>query len=240
MKGTRQVEDKIIGDYVMRQHTYESPSHIECSLPETGEQLIRFIANEKDFKGIGESKARALWELLGKEFYATLSQDTPASRERLRGVLSEDSINALFEGYSKYKNLAYCNWLSEHKIPASIQQRLLKHHGEQSINAIKQNPYLLVSFGMSFQDVDKQAQGNPKWDNFALNDDRRLSAALEMSIRNEVDKGHTYSTHATLQPHLTNLLKDKELVAQAFKAGFNKAQYVLNPDTGTYCVFRRS
>ncbi len=234
VKGTRQVEDKIIGDYVMRQHTYESPSHIECSLPETGEQLIRFIANEKDFKGIGESKARALWELLGKEFYATLSQDTPASRERLRGVLSEDSINALFEGYSKYKNLAYCNWLSEHKIPASIQQRLLKHHGEQSINAIKQNPYLLVSFGMSFQDVDKQAQGNPKWDNFALNDDRRLSAALEMSIRNEVDKGHTYSTHATLQPHLTNLLKDKELVAQAFKAGFNKAQYILNSETGTY------
>ena len=101
VKGTRQVEDKNIGDYVMRQHTYESPSHIECSLPETGEQLIRFIANEKDFKGIGESKARALWELLGKEFYATLSQDTPASRERLRGVLSEDSINALFEGYSK-------------------------------------------------------------------------------------------------------------------------------------------
>ena len=234
VKGTRQVEDKNIGDYVMQQHTYESPSHIECSLPETGEQLIQFIANEKDFRGIGESKARALWELLGKEFHATISHDTPASRERLRGVLSEDSINALFEGYSKYKNLAYCNWLSAHKIPSSIQQRLLKHHSEQSINAIKQNPYVLVGFGMSFQDVDNIVKESQTWDNFALNDDSRLSAALEMSIRKEVDKGHTYSTHATLQPHLTNLLKDKELVAQAFKAGFNKAQYVLNPETGTY------
>lgn len=44
VKGTRQVQDIDIGDYVMQQHTYESPEHIECSLPETGEQLIRFIA----------------------------------------------------------------------------------------------------------------------------------------------------------------------------------------------------
>jgi exodeoxyribonuclease V alpha subunit len=49
-----------LGDFVMQQHTYESPEHIICSLPETGEQLIRFIAREADLKGIGESKARAL------------------------------------------------------------------------------------------------------------------------------------------------------------------------------------
>ncbi|EHO0531194.1 hypothetical protein KH719_004802, partial [Salmonella enterica subsp. enterica serovar Typhimurium] len=104
--------------------------------PETGEQLIRFIARESDFKGIGESKARALWELLGKDFHSTVRKDAHESRERLRSVLSEDSINALFEGYAKYKNLAYCNWMTEHKIPASIQQRLLKHHGEESIEAI--------------------------------------------------------------------------------------------------------
>ena len=33
------------GDHVM-QHTYESLEHIEGSLLETGEQLIRFIARE--------------------------------------------------------------------------------------------------------------------------------------------------------------------------------------------------
>ena len=71
VKGNRQIEDMNIGDYVMQQHTYESPEHVECRLPETGEQLIRFIAKESAFKGIGESKARALWELLGKSFHAT-------------------------------------------------------------------------------------------------------------------------------------------------------------------------
>jgi len=234
VKGTREVKDVNAGDYVMQQHTYESPVHIECSLPEDGEQLIRFIAKENEFKGIGEGKARALWQLLGKEFHTTLCNDTPKSRERLKSLLSEDSMNALFQGYAKYKNLASCNWMSEHKIPASVQQRLLKHHNEQSINAIKQNPYVLIGFGMSFQEVDSLTKGSlPLW-NIALNDNSRLSAAIEMALRKEIEKGHTYSTHATLQPHLTNLLKDKELVAQAFKAGFDKAQYILNPDTGTY------
>lgn len=236
VKGYRLIEEMETGDYVMQQHTYESPEHIECSLPETGEQLIRFIARESDFKGIGESKARALWELLGKDFHSTVRKDTPESRERLRSVLSEDSINALLEGYAKYKNLAYCNWMTEHKIPASIQQRLLKHHGEKSIEAIKQNPYVLIGFGMSFTDVDNLINSNSiqlKLE-VANCDQRRLSAALETAIRKEIEKGHTYTTQAALRPYLTRLLKDKELVTKAFIAGHHKAQYILNPDAGTY------
>lgn len=231
VRGNRQIENMDTGDYVMQQHTYQSPEHVECSLPETGEQLIRFIAKESAFKGIGESKARALWELLGKNFHATLRENTPESRELLRGVLSEDSIITLFEGYSKYKNLAYCNWMSEHKIPASVQQRLLKFHTEQSIEAIKENPYVLIGFGMSFTEVDAFSQAQLE---ATTNDDRRLSAALEIAIRKEIEKGHTYTTQANLRPYLTKLLKDKELVAKAFKAGYDKAQYLLNHTTGTY------
>ncbi len=215
VKGHRLIEEMETGDYVMQQHTYESPEH-------------------SDFKGIGESKARALWELLGKDFHSTVRKDTPESRERLRSVLSEDSINALLEGYAKYKNLAYCNWMTDHKIPASIQQRLLKHHGEESIEAIKQNPYVLIGFGMSFEQVDLVVANCDFEIEITNCDSKRLSAALETAIRKEIEKGHTYTTQARLRPHLTKLLKDKELVTEAFKAGHNKAQYILNPDTGTY------
>ena len=81
VKGARQIENMEVGDYVMQQHTYESPKHVKCTLAETGEQLIRFIARESDFKGIGESKARALWQLLGKDFHTTLKNNTPESRK---------------------------------------------------------------------------------------------------------------------------------------------------------------
>lgn len=231
VKGERHIKNVDIGDYVMQQHTYQSPDHVECRLPETGEQLIQFIARENSFKGIGESKARALWELLGKDFHATLKNDTPKSRKLLKSVLSEDSITALFEGYAKYKNLSYCNWMSEHKIPASVQQRLLKYHSEQSVEAIKQNPYVLIGFGMSFSEVDFISQSKL---GITISDDRRLSAALEIAIRKEIEKGHTYTLQTSLHPYLTKLLTDKELVAKAFKAGYDKAQYSLNCVTETY------
>lgn len=229
--GTRFVETKCVGDHVMQQHIYESPTHIACSLPETGEQLITFIAKERDFRGIGESKARALWQRLGTQFHTTLRADTPESRDLLRDILSDESIDALFTGYAKYKNLGHCNWMSKHRIPSSIQQRLLRFHDEKSIEAIRDNPYLLIGFGMGFKEVDTLSQTQFEVDR---KDARRLSASLESAIHQEVAKGHTYTTHAKICPLLIKLLGDDELVTQAFKAGHSKAQYILNPDTGTY------
>ncbi|EHW0634418.1 AAA family ATPase [Vibrio vulnificus] len=234
VKGALQIKNVEVGDYVMQQHTYESPKHVECTLPETGEQLIRFIAREKDFKGIGESKARALWSLLGKDLHSTLTNDTTESRKRLTSILSEDSVDALFKGYAKYKNLAHCNWMSEHNIPASVQQRLLKHHGGSSIDIIKDNPYALMGFGLSFNDIEDIIKKTPFQPDVAQDDPRRLSAALEMAIRREIEKGHTYTTHANVYPYLVKLLQDKALVTQAFQSGHDKAQYILNPDTGAY------
>ncbi|MFL0839544.1 AAA family ATPase [Vibrio parahaemolyticus] len=237
VKGTRQVEEIHVDDYEMHEHIYESPEHVECSLPETYEQLIHFIAKDRDFKGIGRDKINDVLghlKKLGQDFHATLKNDTDESRQLLNGVLTEGSVNALFKGYAKYKNLVHCNWMSENKIPANIQQRLLKYHGEQSIEAIKQNPYVLIGFGMSFKDVDEIAT-NPKHNyQLTLSDSRRLSAALEAALRKEVDKGHTYTTQANLRLYLNKLLKENTLVTESFKAGHDKAQYLLNPVTGTY------
>ncbi len=229
--GNPLIERVEVGDVVMRQHTYESPEHVICTLPETGEQLIQFIAKEPDFKGIGLGKARALWQLLGEQFHATLRTHTPESRERLKSILSDVSIDALFNGYAKYKNLSHCNWMAECRIPSPIQQRLLKFHGESSVEAIKANPYLLVGFGMAFEEVDALSQTKFEVE---LKDPTRLSAALEFTIHAEVEKGHTYTTLARLRPLLTKLLGDGELAAQAFKAGYHQAQYVLNHEAGTY------
>lgn len=64
VRGMRTLETVQAGDYELQQHMYEAPAEMECTLPETGEALIRFIANEKEFTGIGEAKARALWDAL--------------------------------------------------------------------------------------------------------------------------------------------------------------------------------
>ncbi|KGJ86986.1 AAA family ATPase [Colwellia psychrerythraea] len=234
VKGNKLVEDMDIGEYIMQQHTYKSPVQTKCTLPSNGEQLIRFMANNADFKGIGESKARAIWNLLGKNLHSVLKGDTAHARKELKSILSEESIDTLFNGYSKYKNLAFCNWMSEHSIPTSVQQRLIRHHGEKSIESIKTNPYALVGFGMSFDDIDQIATNPALSFQVELSDHRRLSAAIEMAIRKEIEKGHTYTSQDNLRPRLTKFLKSNELVNAAFKAGYDRAQYILNPDTGSY------
>lgn len=91
VKGARQIEDMEMGDYVMHQHTYESPKRIECTLPETGEQLIRFITRESDFKGIGESKARAEREIhiVGSSDDMKRITEAPSHSHRRNSYLKE-------------------------------------------------------------------------------------------------------------------------------------------------------
>ena len=230
--GERTVQNVNSNGFEMGQHLYESPDRLECTLPQDGELLIEFLSRNKEFKGIGESKARALWNVLGTSFQSVMKRDTPDARRRLQGVLSDDSIDALYDGFKKYKNLRYANWMIKRGIPSSIQHRLFKHHDNSSIDAIQANPYLLCSFGMSFSAVDALIEkGHFK---VAKNDDHRLSASLEFALRKEVNKGHTYTTQRDIRPILRRLLGDDELVAQAFIAGYDKAQYLLNPVTGTY------
>lgn len=231
VRGIRSFSKYENNGYQMKQHVFDSPVETKCTLPQSGEQVINFIANEKDFKGIGESKARSLWNELGKDFHKIASKDTPESRIRLKKILSDTAIDALFNGYAKYANLSASNWMSNYNIPASIQQRLLKYHNEKSIDAIKGNPYLLIGFGMSFKDADKLAYAIS---GIKSNDHRRLSAALEMTLRKKVGDGHTFTSQSELKPALSKLLEDSELVSLAFKAGQIKTQYVINPETGTY------
>jgi len=236
VSGQRKIEDKEIDNYVMQQHTYEKPFEaISCTLPESNEELINFIAKEKDFQGIGAKKARVLCNALGDDFYEIINNDSLTSRTRLRSFLSDNSINELFKGYAKYRNLSHCNWMSKNKIPSKIQQQLIKHHDEKTIDAIKNNPFILVSFGMTFKEVDSLVKNSDF--NFEMTDydHRRLSAALEFALRKQIEKGHTFTSQADLKPTLSKLFNnDKEMISATFRAGYNKAQYVLNPNTGNY------
>lgn len=66
--GLRVINTLENGDYLMQRHTYDAPTQLVCTLPENGEQLIRFIAKESDFKGIGEQRPELSGRALGRIF----------------------------------------------------------------------------------------------------------------------------------------------------------------------------
>ncbi len=231
VEGHRVIKDVEVGTFVMKQHSYKKPKSLLCILPEDGEQVIKFISTNKDFKGIGESKARALWNLAGNDLYGLLRNNTVELRTRFKDVLTDESITSLVEGFSKYKNLGNHKWMSDHKIPTGIQQRLLRHHNDSCVKAIKDNPYRLVAFGLTFKQADKIAT---EQFNSPLDDPNRLSTSVEMAIRKEIDDGHTYTTREYIKGTVKNLLGSDQLAAQAFMAAHDRVQFIIGKESGYY------
>ncbi|WEM45888.1 AAA family ATPase (plasmid) [Photobacterium sp. DA100] len=231
IEGQCEVKSMSVGDFDMQEHAFESPEKIKCTLPETQEALVRFIASQTTFKGIGESKARELWKTFGKKLYTLTEEDTKANREVLRAVLTETSISALYEGFDQYANLKSANWMTEHSIPQDIQARLFKHHGKESVNAIKSDPFRLMTFGLPFAETEKLAR-----DKFFVLpvDTRRLIAASEAAIMRTMDGGHTCAYQKDLRYGLSKYLKDDELVKLAEKASFDECRWVYHEASKAY------
>jgi len=218
--------------FKLKQHSYKHPTHTVCTLPDNGEQFIRFIADEKDFKGIGDASARALWKEFGSDIHNVLKDDYNGKTfKRLQSILSNQSIAALYSGYRKYANLSHTTWMSNKKIPGYIQQALLKHHHLNSIDVIKSNPYTLLAFGMRFSKLDQLAKAQFE---VANNDPRRLTAAVEEALRAETAKGHTYTNQSEIRPKVVELLGSDALATVAFITAYQTEQFIVNPVTASY------
>ncbi|WP_409438766.1 AAA family ATPase [Psychromonas sp. GE-S-Ul-11] len=217
------------GDFIITELHFIEPEKLEVTLPHDGESFIRFIAKEAAFKGIGEVKARELWSTFGSGIFPVLGA---RNTSKLSGILTDKAINSLFDGYEKYANLRYATWFADRKISPQIQHRLFKFHQGSSIDAIKANPYLLITFGMSFEQVDCIAQASF---DVTLEDERRLVAAVEFALKKYASKGgHTVAYQNNIKPVVQGLLKDTKLTNKALVCGHSKHTYILNPETGSY------
>tara|TARA_R110001592_G_scaffold356543_2_gene658683 strand:- start:55119 stop:57275 length:2157 start_codon:yes stop_codon:yes gene_type:complete len=230
-QGDRKITDLDSNGFQLKQHIYENPKIIQCILPETGDQLITFIAANKDFKGIGESKARELWSVFGDKIYAIATHRSLENELLLQSILTKTSIDSLYEGFIKYSNLSACYWMAKHKIPSSIQQRIIRYHGPETIEAIRKNPFVLLAFGMSFKNSDEISS---KYFKLKDDDPKRLTAAVEDVLRDQISKGHTYTGVSALFPALKKLLDCSELARAAIVAGSDRCQYIYKTKTETY------
>ncbi|MEZ8889240.1 ATP-dependent RecD-like DNA helicase [Vibrio sp. 10N.247.311.14] len=230
VNGIRDITKVTQDDYVMDDYRYSNAT-LKCLMPNSSEAFVRFIAKQKDFKDVGEIKARRLWARFQKRIYTLLSEDTEQHRLELSEELTPAAIDAMYLGYEKYANLKSANWMSEHNIPYDVQQRLFKSHGRASIDAIKLDPYRLMTFGLGFNETDALAM-----ERFSIvrTDERRLIAAVEAAMQKEVSKGHTCADKPTLRKAINSILKDANLTSLALKLGEDKTRFAFNSETMTY------
>ena len=97
---------------------------------------------------------------------------------------------------------------------------------------IKENPYSLNIFGLSFSENDRIAK---KYFKITNGDPRRLIAAVTQCIRNHAKNGHTIIHHKQLIAPLREMLRyDEPLVIKALAGAYDKKAFIIYPETDVY------
>ncbi|ELS3713238.1 AAA family ATPase [Vibrio fluvialis] len=193
--------------YELTQCNFFNPE-AKMVLPETAEEFIQFIAKEPDFGGIGEVKARKLFEAFGVRLFDLL--ETGVTKD-ISDLFTPRLAKNLLAGYRKYENLKHAIYLANMGVPPSVQEKLFKFHKSDAIQEIKKNPYLLQHFGLSFKDVDALATQSFEVD---LYDPRRMNAIVESAMYQHCRDGHTVAPIETLWHLVMEICEDDEHLAE--------------------------
>ena len=191
----------------------------EFVMPEDYEAMIRFIATDMDFAGIGENKARDFVETFIENPYKAAVENS-ADKIATDSGLTLDAAFRIKKGFDKYKNLRHSKWLASLRLPLPMIARIIKYHGDMTIDLITKNPYKLMGFGLSFEKTDFAAKkilvNETKYRGASKDiakeeinfDERRLKAVVEKSMIDCCKNGDTTVCEAKLFKSVNTILKD--------------------------------
>ncbi|MCO8165225.1 ATP-dependent RecD-like DNA helicase [Pseudomonas sp. 21LCFQ010] len=189
----------------------------------SGSQVIQWLGD--NVKGVGEVKATRLWDALGERLYDALDNADHAAIEPI--IPTEDVRKRLFNRWLEDGDAKTLRFVQDKRIPLDIARKAIRFHKKNTIAALTNDPYRLLSFAGAWSDVDKVARENFS---IGLDDPRRLTAALEESLYRASEKGHTCSSLTDLQSTVASLIKPHaapiSAMSKALLAGAAVGQFV--------------
>lgn len=174
----------------------------------SGEHIIQLLSASPAFPGIGAVKARRLWEGLGESLYDCLDN---ADHHTLANVIGEDLADILLRGWREYGKADALRWFQNFGLDLRLSRKILDVYGGEALNALNADPYRLLAFGMSWSALDQLAQQHF---GVALDDERRLIAAVEAVLYRAFDAGDTCCERETVMKGLDRLL-DRSVASSA-------------------------
>lgn len=194
----------------------------------SGEHIVSFLADNPAFVGIGQVKARKLWESLGDGLYTALDN---ADIDLLSKSLSLESSVQVVGAWAQFGDSQTLQWLQAEGFELSLGRKVMKFFGSNTAEKIKEDPYRLLSFCATWRQVDKLALehfGVP------IDDPRRLQGAIEEACYRIFAAGHTTALSSTLMNYLhavlgsqTKTFRWRDLVATALSQGLTNGSFVI-------------
>jgi exodeoxyribonuclease V alpha subunit len=171
----------------------------------SGEHIVQLLSTSPAFPGVGEVKARRLWEQLGESLYDSLDH---ADADALASVVGAELAQVLLAGWRQYGDASTLRWCQRVGLSLKLSRKLLNVYEGEALNTVEADPYRLLAFGMKWAAADALARQHF---GLALDDERRLAAAVEAVMYEKFDEGNTYHERHEVEAALTRLIGKPEV-----------------------------
>lgn len=208
----------IVNGYRLTEATI-TPESLEMLRP-SGEHIITVLGQGPAFEGIGEVKARRLWEHFGNSLYEVLDQ---ADTDRLETVLPKAMAQKLVDAWHRWGDTFTLQWLQSKGFAVALGRKVLDFYGKEAARKIEDDPYRLLSFAASWAAVDALAQHTFK---LGSDDPRRLAGAVEEALYAAFDNGHTFLPESEFARRLRALLQRNDVRAIALHEAESAGRFI--------------
>ena len=213
----------VVGEYLMVTGKWSNHSSfgrqfeaefLERMLPQSAAEIQNFLAS-RTIKGIGPVMAQRIVEYFGDQTLLVLEREP----ERLAAIpgISRDKARAFGEEFRLQTGMRQLmEFFTLHHLPTELAVRAYKLYGEQTVELLYDDPYLLMDNGLDapFGAVDRFAIEL----GVAGDDPRRIEAGILFELNYNMSAGHTFLPEEKLAMATSQLLSvDPESVKEGIE-----------------------
>lgn len=160
----------------------------EMRLPSSSDEIYRYLASGA-IKNIGPAKAKDIIDKFGNQALEIIEND-PDKLAKIKGI-SLRTARKIGDGYRQQVGLRrLMDFFARFGIKPLVATRLYKDYGDDSVNAVMDNPYIIAAdaYGADFSEADAIALEL----GFESDCPERVSAALVFELIHNLSNGHTF------------------------------------------------
>ena len=161
---------------------------VERHLPTDETEILNYLASGV-IKGVGPATAQRLVDRFGADTLRVLEEE-PERLQDIRGITAKKA-QEIVTGFRYQTGMRrLLEFLARYELPLALAMRLYRRYGMESMEALRENPYLLVDdfYGVDFSVMDAIALSM----GFDGSSRRRTEAAVLFELSHNMGNGHVF------------------------------------------------
>ncbi len=221
---------KMKGKFVTHEKYGEqfSMESYEVIMPDEKEGIVSFLSSDM-FPGIGEGKAKKIYDKLGLDTINIILTDKDKLKE-IKGITKKD-INVLYTKLLEYQDISdTIIKLNDLGFNTKDSTSLYNKYKSNTLNILNDNIYNVIDTSFTFKKIDYIALKN----NYSLDDKRRVKAGILYVIEEiNFDLGDTYLLYNEIYSYLIRAINTDisfSLYEEVMNDLINEKKVIINND----------